>query len=282
MFVCVVFALPRVASADVPPAALAAPVSVLDRELKLELGPLRLGDAQPAASSGVSGAASTASDVLLVATMLQAAAVDALLVPMVQGEPELALHASLAHSLALGLTLGVGGIFESTGAGPYNLQTGVAFTSAGFSCAMHLSRRIHGEPAADFAACGASLAMATASGLLGTIGGQQDFGDVLVGGALGLLVGYLTPLAIVPERQQVDARALLDVEADEEPLPEGRGGTSWSVVPMVSTPSSRLAPEYEERLRGGQVGAQIGPGTSGAGPGAGIGSAIGVSAKITF
>lgn len=274
----VVVVLPGGAAADATPSTFPA-VRVLERDLSVELGALRL-DARED-PSGAGGALGTASDVLLVATMLHAAAIDSLIVPLAQGEPELALRASVAHSVALGLTLGVGAIFESTGAGPYSLQSGMAFTSAGFSCAMHLSRRLYDDRGADLAACGASLALASAAGILGAIGGRQDAGDVLVGGALGLVVGYLAPLALVPERPRVPAAALSSERDDSEPLRREIGG-SISVAPMVSAPKPVLEPEYEEQLRGGSAGAQIGPGTSGAGPSAGLGSAIGVSISGTF
>lgn len=247
-----------------------------------------------------------ASDILLFATMLQAAAVDALLVPLLQGDPDLAWQASFAHSMALGITLGVGEIVKTAvgrarpferecEADPsrpgcqdgdrfssfYSLHTGMAFASAGFSCSMHLSRNLYDDPLADIASCGASVAMATATGMLRISADRHYLSDVLVGAVLGFLVGYLIPLAVVPERSRVPQDpALADLGEDEIPeTPQ----LSWHVTPMLSAPSSELARPVDGSATDGSAGAQIGPGTSGArSGGGGIGGTIGLSISGTF
>lgn len=163
------------------------------------------------------------SDVLLVSTMVGAAA-DALATPLAQGRTELALRASFAHILALGVTLGAGEIVKRAagrarpferdcaddptraGCGDsdvfasfYSLHSGVAFTSAGFLCATHGVRGMYGNTAADATACGLSLAMAATTGLLRVVSDRHYLSDVIVGATLGFLVGFLLPLAIVPE-----------------------------------------------------------------------------------
>lgn len=199
------------------------------------------------------------SDVTLFAVMMQAAVVDAALVPLVQGDTDLAWQASFAHSLALGLTLTIGtGVKEAVGrARPYEREcaddpqragcedsdrfhsfysghTSMAFTSAGFSCAMHLSRSLYGDEVADASSCGASLALATTTGLLRVLADRHYLTDVLVGAVLGFLVGYIVPLAVVPERQALEAQVPLD-DPDAEPIPSSPGAT-WSMAPMLSPP----------------------------------------------
>lgn len=163
------------------------------------------------------------SDVLLMSTAV-GAAVDALATPLAQGDGGLALRASFAHLLALGVTIGAGEIvkhavgrarpFERdcaedptrTGCDDgdiyssfYSLHSGVTFTSAGFMCAVHGVRGLYGNTAADATACGVSLAMAATTGLLRVVADRHYLTDVLVGAALGFLVGFLLPLAIVPD-----------------------------------------------------------------------------------
>jgi hypothetical protein len=98
----------------------------------------------------------------------------------------------------------------------------MAFTSAGFSCAMHLSRRLYEDPASDGIACGTSVAMAGTTGLLRVLSDRHYLSDVLVGAALGFVVGYLVPLAIVPDRRSHRSEDASD------------GGPTWAVAPMLS------------------------------------------------
>lgn len=168
--------------------------------------------------------ARTISDLTLGATVLMAAGVDAALVPAVQEDGELVWRAELAHTLALGVTISAGEIVKRLigRARPYerecaddpdrhgcdaedrfhsfySLHSGVAFTSAGFSCAMHLERGLYGDLAADATSCGISLALAATTGLLRVVSDRHYLSDVLIGAALGFLVGYLMPLAMVPD-----------------------------------------------------------------------------------
>lgn len=209
-------------------------------------------------SAGARDAARTVSDILLVATMANAALVDGLMIPLVQDDPDLAWQASFAYSLAVGAILGLGGIakrvsgrarpFEreclsnpdAPGCGSadayqsfFSLHSGVAFTSAGFTCAMHLERNLYDDPGADLVACGSSLAAATAVGLLRVVADVHYLSDVLVGAAAGFLLGYLIPLAVVPQRNR-HALALEDEDLlpGEERVPTTPGLT-WSVSPMV-------------------------------------------------
>lgn len=186
------------------------------------------------------------SDLLMLATIVNAGLLDGLITPLVQEDPDLAWQASAAHATALGLTLTIGGLVKTTvararpyerecAAGQdgcddgdiyqsfYSLHTGIAFTEAGFSCAMHMARDLYGDPGADALACGASLAMAASTGVLRIAADRHYLTDVLVGGALGFAVGYLVPLLLVPARDERRAR-------EDEP----RSDFSWTAVPTFS------------------------------------------------
>lgn len=163
------------------------------------------------------------SDVLLVSTIAGVMGVDAIGAPIAQGDGNLAWRAVFAHTAALGITMAAGEIIkhvsgrarpferdcevDPTRAGCddgdifasfYSLHSGMAFTSAGFSCSMHMSQNLFGDAAADATACGVSLALASATGLLRVLADRHYLSDVLMGAAMGFLVGYLVPLAIVP------------------------------------------------------------------------------------
>lgn len=200
------------------------------------------------------GIAGRVSDVMLVATIAYTTLADALLIPLIQDDPDLAWQASLAHSLAFGITLTAGGIVkrvtgrarpyerdcQSNPNGPgcnsrdiyesfYSLHTGLAATSAGVSCALHLERNLFGDAAADIGSCGGSIAAATLTGLLRVVSDRHYLSDVLIGGLLGFAVGYIVPLFVVPSRPSAVARDRAhdhDVPADE------RSDFSWSIMPM--------------------------------------------------
>jgi membrane-associated phospholipid phosphatase len=201
--------------------------------------------------------ASTVSDALMVASILNAVAIDSLAVPLIQDDPDLAWQATAAYSLALGLTLALNDVvkeavdrarpFErdcvSNPNGPgcsqadtftsfYSGHTAVAFTSAGFSCAMHLSRSLYGDGGADAAACAGSLALAATTGLLRIVADRHYLSDVVVGALIGFAVGYVVPLIFVPERAApaVPIERDIDDEGIAPPLP----GPSVMVSPLYS------------------------------------------------
>lgn len=193
------------------------------------------------------------SDVMLVTTIAYTTLADALLIPLLQDDPDLAWQASLAHSLAFGITLTAGGIVKrATGrarpyerncqADPtapgcsshdiyesfYSLHTGLAATSAGVSCALHLERNLFGDMPADIMSCGGSIAAATMTGLLRVVADRHYLSDVLIGGLLGFAVGYIVPLLVVPSRPSRTARELQRERESDEPASD----FSWSVMPM--------------------------------------------------
>jgi membrane-associated phospholipid phosphatase len=184
-------------------------------------GALRIGSAE-----GRELAASM-SDLLLTLTIVNAMVVDAFMVPLVHDDPQLAIDASLAFSLALGITLVLGDVVKTSvrrarpyesecqgdpsadGCGTedaylsfYSLHAATAFTSAGFSCAMHLERSLYGDGVADALSCAASLAAASTVGVLRIAADRHYLSDVIVGSLLGFAVGYLVPVLMVPPRRE--------------------------------------------------------------------------------
>jgi membrane-associated phospholipid phosphatase len=206
-----------------------------------------------------------ASDVLLVGTMANAMLVDGLLIPLANGDPHLAWQASFAYSLAVGLMLGVGGVAKRVAvrARPFeracaldpsasgcqssdayqsffSLHTGLAFTSAGFSCAMHLERSLYGDQPADIVSCGSSLSAATLVGLLRVVADVHYLSDVAIGAALGFLIGYLVPLAVVPHRARAtdgSGGAAPDLDALDD-IPVAAPSGTWAMTPMLDLGSS--------------------------------------------
>lgn len=198
-------------------------------------------------SPGEREAAATASDVTLTATLLLGGLLDALVVPLLEEDLHLAWQATAAYTLALGVTLIVQELVKATagrarplvpecpadgdgrGCGDdafksfFSGHAATSFASAGFSCAMHLSRSLYGEPAADGASCAVSLLMAGTTGLLRIAADMHYLSDVVVGAAFGFLVGYLVPLALVPERPPSS-------RAEGEPA----SGPSVAVLPTAS------------------------------------------------
>lgn len=201
--------------------------------------------------------ARTVSDVMLVATMANAALIDSALIPALHEDPDLVWQASAAHATALGLMLAVGSVVKlaSVRARPYerqcaedpaypgcgsgdsyrsffSLHSGVAFTSAGFSCAMHLERTLYDDLPADVVACGGAIAAAATTGLMRVVADAHYLSDVLVGAALGFAIGYLVPLAIVPARlRRARDRDARDRAAGES-IPRAPS-VAWSLAPIL-------------------------------------------------
>jgi hypothetical protein len=178
--------------------------------------------------------AATVSDALLTTALLGTMG-DAIATPLALDHPQLAWQAPAGLALALGLSMFLGDVVKSavlrarpferecraTPDAPrcqrgdsfmsfYSLHTGMAFTAAGFACAMQSSRSLHGDPFADATACGMTLALAAATGLLRVASDRHYLTDVLVGAVLGFVMGYVVPLLVFPQGAATTPSALAE------------------------------------------------------------------------
>ena len=188
--------------------------------------------------------AALVSDVLLAGLALHAAVFEAIVTPLARDEGARVWEAQYSYDLALGITLTAGEVIKMIvgRARPFerdcvanpdrrgcadpdrfssflSLHSGVAFTSAGYSCAMHLERRLFQDLGADIASCATSLAVATLIGTLRIVADRHYFSDVLSGATLGFLVGFLMPALLVsaPPDTSEDARGPLSTSAPSAP-----------------------------------------------------------------
>lgn len=185
----------------------------------------------------------TISDGTLVGTMLYTQLVDIVLVPLLQRDVHLVWQATSAHFLALGTALSIDAIAKhaTSRERPYGHRlcpdfpdlpqcdngdlyasffsghSALSFTSAGTSCALHLSRGLYGDLAADLVGCAVPLLGASTTGALRIASDSHYLTDVLVGATVGFLSGYLITIGVVPSR----VRAPIDEVA-------------WMVVPTAS------------------------------------------------
>src|SRR5262249_22423210 len=72
-------------------------------------------------------------------------------------------------------------------------HTSVAFTAAGLACAFHQDLPLYDTPSGDRAMCIASMGIATLIGFLRVVADEHHLTDVIAGGALGTLSGYVLP-----------------------------------------------------------------------------------------
>jgi hypothetical protein len=81
--------------------------------------------------------------------------------------------------------------------GPYasfpSGHTSFAFTGAALTCSHHHSLKLYGSKGADWAACIASMAMATSTALTRTLMDRHWFSDIFVGTMIGLGAGFGVP-----------------------------------------------------------------------------------------
>lgn len=160
------------------------------------------------------------SDVLLT-TVTTYPFVDALLVAgWYRRSPAVALQMALIDMEVLALTAGVAGIVKSLGSRrrPYGRVCGIerpsstrdcdsndldysffsghaaiTFASASVNCAHHIWLGLYGSTAGDATSCAAGFALAATTSVLRIVGDQHYFSDVMVGAAVGTLIGFGVP-----------------------------------------------------------------------------------------
>ena len=98
-------------------------------------------------------------------------------------------------------------------------HTTMAFAAAGVTCAQHATHDFFGDPSADALACGATLATATAAGMMRIVGLKHYITDVATGAAVGTLTGLGVPW-------------LLHYGPLAEIAPKSASGASFTVLPQ--------------------------------------------------
>ena len=161
----------------------------------------------------------TASDVLLVSSMAWPFA-DAAGNSIAGGDPRVSEQISLISALTYSATWFLNTLVKNGAArerpwgtecegdlGPscgspdryrsfYSGHAALSFTGAALVCTHHANLGLYGDPALDAAACGVSLALATASSLFRIMADGHYFTDVLMGAVMGALAGVLIPTAL--------------------------------------------------------------------------------------
>lgn len=159
-----------------------------------------------------------ASDLTLLATLLQAGLIDGFLIPAADGNFDVAWQLTLMNAQALSLNILIATLMFKTAArarppwaqceqdpgfDPYcergsfasfpSSHTSTAFTAAGLTCIHHANLPLYGGPPWDMTACVGALALASATGLFRIMGDRHYATDVLVGAAIGFSLGYVYP-----------------------------------------------------------------------------------------
>ncbi len=198
-------------------------------------------DALVAPTLGGRRAARDASDVLLT-TINSYPLIDAVLIAgWYRRSPEVAMQMALIDMEVLAITLGVTSIAKSLGARrrPYGRVCGVtrppstrdcdsndldysffsghsatSFAAASVNCAHHIWLGLYGAPWADGLSCAAGFAVAATTGVLRVVGDQHYFSDVMIGVAVGTLVGFGVPW-LFHYRHSTPGKGKGDVKRDE-------------------------------------------------------------------
>jgi membrane-associated phospholipid phosphatase len=114
-------------------------------------------------------------------------------------------------------------------------HTAVAFTGAGLVCHGHLRLGLFGNRAADIAACGASLGIASGVGALRVNADRHYATDVLAGAALGFASGFLLPELVQFLR------------------PDQEGDFTFQVAPLVSDLPAGTEPGRKSSVAAGAL-----------------------------
>jgi membrane-associated phospholipid phosphatase len=163
-------------------------------------------------------AARTASDITAVSTVVWAAGLDSLVVPLARHGSDVAgqLTAMNAESFALS-SLVAALIFKATARARPSYadcerdasfdplckaralesfpsgHTEAAFTAAGLSCAHHLHADLYGSKVADALSCAGTITLAAGTGTLRVLGDRHYVSDVALGAIIGFAIGYGVP-----------------------------------------------------------------------------------------
>lgn len=171
-----------------------------------------------ARNPGARDAIRIASDITVLASIVQAGLIDGALIPLLDRSPGVAAQLSLINAQAFALNILIATLLFKAVArerplipdcrrdpgfdplcdtGAYasfpSSHTSTAFTAAGLTCVHHAYLPLYGNKTWDLAACAESLALAGATGLFRIIGDRHYTTDVLIGAAIGFSIGYVYP-----------------------------------------------------------------------------------------
>ncbi len=159
-----------------------------------------------------------ASDITLVANIVQTALIDGFIIPVADDNWFVAWQLTLMNAQAFALNILVATVLFKTAArarpayadcavdrntdplcaaGTFasfpSSHTSTSFTAAGLTCIHHKYLPLYGGDPWDDAACASSLVIATATGLFRVVGDRHWLSDVALGAAFGFTLGYLYP-----------------------------------------------------------------------------------------
>jgi len=159
-----------------------------------------------------------ASDVTLIASLLQTVVIDGILLPAIDQSWLVMWQLSLMNAQAFALNILVATLLFKTAArarpsyaecavdrnfdplcdsGSFasfpSSHTSTTFTAAGLTCVHHKYLPLYGGDPWDNAACASSIVLASATGLFRVVGDRHYLSDVLLGAAFGFTLGYLYP-----------------------------------------------------------------------------------------
>jgi membrane-associated phospholipid phosphatase len=160
----------------------------------------------------------TLSNIVAGIPVLQAVVLDSVVLPLADGNVDIAWQMSLMNAQAFGLsTLVVSSLYETTGRARPSYRecqagtsvdplcrsgtfatfpsghTATALAAAGLICAHHAHLPLYGSPLADGLACAEGVTFGVGTAVLRLMGDRHYASDVLVGGGFGFLCGFGLP-----------------------------------------------------------------------------------------
>jgi membrane-associated phospholipid phosphatase len=160
----------------------------------------------------------TASDITLIASLVQTGLIDGFLLPIADDSWFVAWQLTLMNAQAFALNILVATVLFKTAArgrpayadcavdrnsdplcaaGTFasfpSSHTSTTFTAAGLTCIHHKYLPLYGGQPWDAAACASSLVIASATGLFRVVGDRHWLSDVVLGAAFGFSLGYFYP-----------------------------------------------------------------------------------------
>ncbi|MBW2735343.1 MAG: phosphatase PAP2 family protein [Deltaproteobacteria bacterium] len=177
--------------------------------------------------------------------------IDALLVAgWLRRSPEVAQQMALIDMQVYAVTLGTLSVFKSIGhrERPYGRicgderpddardcdsrdryfsffsgHTAMSFAAASVNCSHHIHLGLYGSKAADVLSCVTGFAVASGTGVMRMVGDQHYFSDVVIGAAVGTVIGFGLPWLLHYRHQPQKAQDVPPRAASLQIVPMGLG-----------------------------------------------------------